>query len=149
MCSSDLTPRLVAARGTRPVEAWERSPVYLTHECHHAITKALHIAGMGRCPLRFVPIDAAFRMDPAALEQLVKEDRKQGLKPWILVASAGTVNSGAVDPLAALAEVAHREDLWLHVDGAFGLFAAASPRFRQLTAGIERADSVTMLAGPC
>ncbi|MEM6673787.1 MAG: aminotransferase class I/II-fold pyridoxal phosphate-dependent enzyme [Planctomycetota bacterium] len=137
---------VVAARDARGVVAEQvaRSPIYLTEQTHHCVAKAIAIAGLAEAPLRRVPMDAHFRMDAAALAEAIAKDRAAGLNPFLLVASAGTTDTGALDPLEALADVAEREGLWFHVDGAYGgaflLLDEMRPRFR----GIERADSVVI-----
>lgn len=136
----------VAARDARGVRAREveRGVVYVTAQAHHCVAKSLAIAGLGECVRRVVPIDERFRMDPRALAQLVRTDRAAGLAPFLLVATAGTTDTGAVDPLEALADVAAREGLWLHVDGAYGGAFVLVPELRARLAGIERADSLVV-----
>jgi glutamate/tyrosine decarboxylase-like PLP-dependent enzyme len=135
---------LIAARDMRPADARCKSPLYLTGECHHALHKALHIAGMDGVPRRLVATDAGFRMDPADLERQIAADRAAGLNPWIVVASAGTVNSGAVDPLPAIADLAAAHAMWLHVDGAYGGLFALAPSGAPRLKGMERADSLVL-----
>ncbi len=136
----------VAARDARGVRAREveRSVVYVTAQAHHCVVKSLAIAGLGECVRRVVPTDARFRMDPLALARLVGADRAAGLVPFLLVATAGTTDTGAVDPLDALADVAAGEGLWLHVDGAYGGAFALVPELRARLSGIERADSLVV-----
>lgn len=118
--------------------------VYLTGQTHHCVAKALRIAGLGEAVQRFIPLDEQYRMRPAALEAAIRADRQAGLRPWLVVASAGTTDTGAVDPLPAIAEVSRRQGLWLHVDGAYGgLFALCEPG-RQALAGLALADSLVM-----
>ena len=137
---------VVCARDAKEVRASqvERSVVYATAQTHHCVGKAIAIAGLAEAPVRFVPMDDRYRMDVAALERLIAEDRAAGLSPFLLVATAGTTDTGALDPLAQLADVAERESLWFHVDAAYGgaflLLDEMRPRF----AGIERADSVVI-----
>jgi glutamate/tyrosine decarboxylase-like PLP-dependent enzyme len=116
--------------------------VYASSEVHMSIPKALALLGLGRRNLRAIPTDAEWRMRPEALEQAIEQDRSAGRRPLAIVATAGTVNTGAVDPLPAIAELAQRHGLWLHVDGAFGaLSALAIPeRFE----GLSRADSLSL-----
>ena len=109
---------LVAARSTRPLQRWGRGVVYATDEAHGCVGKALAVAGLAGVPQRTVSVDHARRMDLDGLRRLLAADRAAGLEPWIVVASAGTINTGAVDPLAELADLCEREGLWLHVDGA-------------------------------
>jgi glutamate/tyrosine decarboxylase-like PLP-dependent enzyme len=135
---------VIAARETRPHSDRERGVVYLTDECHLAVRKALHIAGIGHLPVRSVAVDDQLRMSVADLEARIAEDRQHGLQPWLVFASAGTVNTGAVDPLDEIAAVAGRAALWLHVDAAYGGFFILTERARSLLAGMARADSVVL-----
>jgi aromatic-L-amino-acid/L-tryptophan decarboxylase len=116
--------------------------VYASTQGHACIQKAVEILGFGSDQLRRVPVDADFRMDLTALQSLVAADRASGLHPVAVVASAGTVNTGAIDPLEALADFCASADLWLHVDGAYGGVAALDPATRPLLAGLGRADSL-------
>jgi glutamate/tyrosine decarboxylase-like PLP-dependent enzyme len=131
------------AHGLRGAD-YARAVVYLTTQAHHAVEKALRIAGMGEAPVRHVPIDERFRMRPDALARAIAEDRAAGLRPWLLVAAAGATDTGAVDPLNALADVAGREGCWLHVDAAYGGFFMMTEQGRAVLAGIERSDSVVL-----
>jgi aromatic-L-amino-acid decarboxylase len=115
---------------------------YASAEAHGSVAKAFALLGLGGERLRRVPVDAAFRLDPAALESAIAADRRTGLRPFCVIGTAGTVNTGAIDDLVALADLCAREGLWLHVDGAFGALAALSPKLRPLLDGIERADSL-------
>ena len=137
---------VITAREARPVRS-EDVPtvvVYSTSQAHHCVDKALHMAGLGECVRRTVPMDEGHRMDPAGLRELVTRDRREGLEPWLVVASAGTTDAGAVDPLEAVADVARDEGLWYHVDAAYGGFFALSPRIRPRLKGMERADSLVL-----
>jgi glutamate/tyrosine decarboxylase-like PLP-dependent enzyme len=102
----------------------------------------MDVAGLGRDALRLIAVDARHRIDLAALEAAIAADRAGGKRPFMLIGTAGTVDTGAIDDLAALAEVAAREGLWFHVDGAFGALAVLAPELRHRLAGIERADSI-------
>src|SRR5262249_53268102 len=97
-----------------------------------------------RANVRLLPCDAEFRLDVAALARAVAADRAAGMLPLMVVANAGTTNTGAVDPLGALADFCARERLWMHVDAAYGGFAVLVPEGESKLAGIERADSITM-----
>jgi glutamate/tyrosine decarboxylase-like PLP-dependent enzyme len=121
-----------------------RPMLYASHDCHIAWLKIAHQAGIGRASLRLVGTDGKGRMDPAALERAIADDRKAGAIPVLVVATAGTTGGGMIDPLGALADVARREGAWYHVDAAWGGAALASERMRGLLAGIERADSITI-----
>jgi len=118
--------------------------VYLTPQAHHCLEKALRIAGMGEAQVRHIPIDDRFRMRPEALEAAIAADRAQGLKPWLIAAAAGTTDTGAVDPLDAIATIAERERCWFHVDAAYGGFFLLTGQGRSLLKGIERSDSVVL-----
>jgi glutamate/tyrosine decarboxylase-like PLP-dependent enzyme len=135
---------VVAARETRPCAEWSRGVLYFTAESHLAIRKALHVAGLSGAQVRQVPMDADYCMDVAALAQAVAADRKAGLEPWMIFATAGTTNTGAIDPLAALADLAERERVWFHVDGAYGGFFVLTKRAGKRLAALSRADSVVL-----
>lgn len=135
---------VVAARETRPHSEWAKSTVYLTAECHLAIAKALHIAGLGHVPQRKIAVDSRFRLSLPDLKRQIADDKAKGLKPWIVFASAGTVNSGAVDPLDDLAAAAHAEKMWLHVDAAYGGFFVLCDPKRELLAPMSKADSIVL-----
>ena len=116
--------------------------VYASEQVHNSVDKAIGLLGIGRRNLRRIETDAEYRIVPAALERAIAEDRAKGRRPICIVATAGTVNTGAVDDLDALARIARREGLWLHVDGAFGAALIVSARFKHLLGGIEHADSI-------
>jgi glutamate/tyrosine decarboxylase-like PLP-dependent enzyme len=111
------------------------------HSCHR---KAMEVLGLGNRALRRIPTDGGLRIDIAALKAAIAEDRDAGFKPACVIGSAGTVNTGAVDDLQALAGVAAEEDLWFHVDGCIGALIAIAPESRSLVAGIEQADSIAL-----
>ena len=109
---------VVAAREARDPDGG--GAVYVTRFAHYCVDKALHIAGRGRSPKRVIATDESYRMSVEALEQALEEDRRNGIRPWLVVASAGTVDTGAIDPLPEIAELCRRYGAWLHVDGAYG-----------------------------
>ena len=115
---------------------------YTSAEAHLSVSKAFELLGLGRDALRSVPVGADFALDLAALRTAIATDRAAGKKPFCVIASTGTVNSGAFDDLAALADLCAAEALWLHVDGAFGALVALAPELKHRIAGIERADSI-------
>ncbi|HEV8128433.1 MAG TPA: aminotransferase class V-fold PLP-dependent enzyme [Candidatus Eisenbacteria bacterium] len=121
-----------------------RAIVYATDHVHHCVPKGLRIAGLGECPVRRVAMDAHYRMDPVALERGIEEDARSGRIPWLVVATAGTTDTGAVDPLDAIADVTRRHRLWLHVDGAYGAAFALCDEGKRILKGIERSDSVVI-----
>jgi aromatic-L-amino-acid/L-tryptophan decarboxylase len=133
---------IVAAREAYDPEGG--GAVYVTRFAHYCIDKALHIAGRGRAPKREIATDASWRMSAAALEQALEEDRRGGVRPWLVVASAGTVDTGAIDPLPEIAELCRRDGAWLHVDGAYGGLFALCDEGREKLRGIEQADSVAL-----
>lgn len=122
----------------------ESAVVYLTEQVHHCVHKALRIAGLGDSVLRTVPMDARFRMDAEALRRQVEADRAQGLKPFLVVASAGTTDTGAMDPLDRIADIAEEFGLWFHVDAAYGGFFVLLDDLKPSFKGIERSDSVAI-----
>ena len=131
-----------AAIGSR---AFAGQPVfYISAESHLAWIKIAHHSGIGRQAARLVATDGTGRMCMAALEAAIRADREAGRVPFLLAATAGTTNAGMVDPLGACAEIARRENLWFHVDAAWGGGVIASDRRRALLDGIEAADSVTI-----
>ena len=134
----------VTARYAKLGEDFLDGTYYVTAQTHASVTKAATIAGFARRNLRIVPTDAELRMDPEALVAMVGEDRAAGVRPFLVIGSAGTTNTGAVDPLDDVADVAEREGLWLHIDGAYGGFFQLTDRGRERFRGIERADSVTL-----
>lgn len=133
---------IVAAREAKDAEAG--GAIYVTRFAHHCVDKALHIAGRGRSPRRTVATDENFRMSLEALEQALELDRRDGVRPWMVVASAGTVDTGAIDPLAEIAELCRRYGAWFHVDGAYGGLFALSDQGKALLRGIDQADSVAL-----
>lgn len=117
--------------------------VYTSGEAHSCVTKAAHVLGLGDAGVRHVPTTADRRLDPAALAALIDADVAAGLgRPIAVVASAGTVNTGVIDPLEEIAAVCAARDVWLHVDGAYGAPAILTDRYRQELAALARADSV-------
>ncbi len=115
---------------------------YAAAGVHGCIAGAMDMAGLGTDALRLVDVDAAHRIRPDLLAARIAADRAAGLQPFLVVGNAGTVDVGAIDDLATLADLARDQGLWFHVDGAFGAMAALSPTLRPLLRGIERADSV-------
>jgi glutamate/tyrosine decarboxylase-like PLP-dependent enzyme len=120
------------------------SPVmYVSSEAHHSFSKIAHMTGLGRQAIRTVATDAHLRMDLGALARRVADDRRDGFAPFMVVGTAGTTAAGAIDPLPELAQFCRAEDLWFHVDAAWGGAAVISPRLRGELAGIDAADSIT------
>src|SRR5436305_3011440 len=121
-----------------------RLRIYASSETHFAIAKAAALLGIGRENVRLVAVDERFRMRLDDLVAKITADLEAGYVPFCVVANAGTVNTGAVDPLAEIRDVADRFQLWMHVDGSYGAFAVLAKSARGLFAGIERADSIAL-----
>nr|WP_279382509.1 pyridoxal-dependent decarboxylase [Acanthopleuribacter pedis] len=116
--------------------------VYTSDQVHSSVDKAMMLLGLGTDNLRKVGTDDQYRIDLDALRAAIEADRRRGLRPLAIVGNAGTVNTGALDDLTGLAEIARHEGLWFHVDGAIGAIAAMSPKIRKKLRGMERADSL-------
>ncbi len=127
----------IASIGARPV-------VYGSAEAHHSLDKSVGLLGLGRKALRRVAVNNRVQLAPEALVRAIENDRAAGMRPFCVVATAGTTNSGAVDDIPELADICERYGLWLHLDGAYGASAIFSDKHRELVRGIERTDSVTM-----
>jgi glutamate/tyrosine decarboxylase-like PLP-dependent enzyme len=118
--------------------------LYASEEVHSSVQKAVELLGLGSDALRHVPVDDDFRIELEALKAAIARDRQDGYQPFCVVGAAGTTNTGSIDALDALADICQQEGLWLHVDGAFGAWAALAPGARRLVAGMERADSLAL-----
>jgi len=137
------TARLgIDVRQTGLAKAGAKLVGYTSSAAHLCIAKAIDMAGFGREALRIIGVDGAGRMDLAALRSEIARDRANGLTPFFLAGTAGTVDIGAIDDLSALADIAQSEGLWFHIDGAYGALAMLSPVLAPRLAGIERADSI-------
>ncbi len=121
-----------------------RAVVYLTVQAHHCLEKAIRIAGLAEAPVRYIATDDGSRMLPSALAAAIAADRAAGLEPWLIIAAAGTTDTGAVDPLDQIATIAERERCWFHVDAAYGGFFLLTDHGKTLLKGIERSDSVVL-----
>lgn len=135
---------IVVAREARLGGHDPQSVVYYSDQTHSSMSKGLRVLGFSAAQRRMVGTDAHFRLDVAALEAAIAADRANGKRPFCVVANAGTTNTGAVDPLGELADLCAREELWLHVDGAYGAAAVLHARGKAALAGLERADSITL-----
>lgn len=118
--------------------------VYAAPTAHHCVDKALRIAGRGTAPRRMLTLDAAHRISIQSLADAIERDRRDGLRPWLVVASAGTVDTGSIDPLDEIAELCASNGIWFHVDGAYGGLFRLCPEGRAALAGIERADTLAV-----
>lgn len=122
----------------------QRLMIYASTEVHSCSQKAIELMGMGNASLRKIPVKSDYTFDIDALNQAIAEDRKAGHRPICVIGSAGTINTGSVDDLNALADICQREDLWFHVDGAIGAVAILAENVKPKLKGIERADSVAL-----
>ena len=118
--------------------------LYTSTEAHGCLEKCVEQMGIGTNSLRRIPVDHMFHIRTDLLVDRIREDLREGLKPMCVIGSAGTVNTGAVDPLDELAEIASQYGLWLHIDGAYGGMAAALESQKDLFKGLDRADSIAL-----
>jgi len=116
----------------------------LTEQVHHCVQKAIRIAGLNESIIRYIPMDSEFKMSAEALAKQVATDRNSGLKPFLVVGSAGTTDAGAVDPLDAIADIAEANDMWFHVDAAYGGFFILVESLKEKFKGVERSDSLAI-----
>lgn len=135
---------LVLARGRLEREPLGRLRIFASADSHFSVQKSARLLGLGDSSVVCVPTDERHRMDPAALDRSLAACTALGLRPMAVVATAGTTDFGAIDPLPEIADLARAYDTWLHVDAAYGGGLLVSPRYRHRLAGIERADSVTV-----
>lgn len=137
---------IVTARTAKGLKGKDlaQNVVYLTQQAHHSLAKALNMACLGECFIRKVALDGHHRMDVAALRKQIDADVRDGLKPFLLIANAGSTDTGAVDPIEAMADVAQEKGLWFHVDAAYGGFFLLTEHGKHIMHGIERADSVIL-----
>lgn len=132
------------AFASQGVRALPGQPVlYVSAEAHHSFLKAARLCGLGTDAVREIPVDAELRMRPDALAERIRSDREAGHAPFLVVATAGTTNAGALDPVAEVAEIAAEEGVWMHLDAAWGGAAALVPELSGLLSGSARAESIT------
>ena len=135
---------LVAARHALLQDQTDGATVYFSDQTHSSVERALRVIGVLPEQLRKLPSDENFRLSIQSLREAIANDRAKGLRPFCVIANAGTTNTGATDPLNDLADLAAKEKFWLHIDGAFGAAAVLSERGRALLGGLERADSISL-----
>ncbi len=137
---------ICTARDAKGITAGKvkRAVIYLTHQAHHSVEKAIRIAGLKECVLRYVPTDERYRMDASKLRKMVESDKRKKLIPFLLVASAGTTDVGAIDPLQDLGVVAKKFNLWFHVDAAYGGFFVLTKEGKKKLKGMELSDSLVI-----
>ncbi|MFC0242118.1 pyridoxal phosphate-dependent decarboxylase family protein [Rhodopseudomonas telluris] len=124
--------------------AGEPLTAYASAAAHGCVVQAADLAGLGRGAMRRIPFDAAHRIDIAALRRRIAEDRAAGFRPFLVTGSAGTVDTGAIDDLAALAQLCRDEGVWFHIDGAYGSLGMLSPEIAPKLAGLSEADSIAL-----
>ncbi len=140
---ANLTALAVARRAALK-DATAGTVVYLSDQTHASVDRALRVLGFEARQLRRIPTDGEYRLDTQQLVEQLRQDRRAKLRPFAVIANAGTTNTGAIDPLAGLAKVVREHSLWFHVDAAYGGFAALTDRGRKWLRGIEHADSVVL-----
>lgn len=135
---------LTAARDARlAYDERSNAKIYISEQTHASVAKGLHIIGFGKEQIQVIPADESFRMDISALQSAIKKDMANNKKPFAVIASAGTTNTGSIDPLAEIAFLCRRYEMWMHVDGAFGGSVLLSERYRKKLSGIEFSDSLS------
>lgn len=122
----------------------KRAVIYVSSQAHHCLLKAIRISGLSECIIRIIPLDENYRIKPDALENAIVEDMEQYLVPFLVIASAGTTDVGAIDPLEAIGKIAKKYNLWYHIDAAYGGFFLLTEHGKELFNGIEMSDSVVM-----
>ncbi|WP_299677015.1 aminotransferase class V-fold PLP-dependent enzyme [uncultured Dokdonia sp.] len=137
---------LTAARDKHQIknEKVTKSVIYMSPQVHHCIHKAIRIIGLEDVQVRLLALDALSKIDPVQLEETIKQDLRDGLQPFMVIASAGTTDTGAIDPLHEIGVIAKRHKLWYHVDGAYGGFFILAEEKKTLFKGIEMADSLVI-----
>lgn len=149
LCSGGSIANLIAivtARNFKEIKGVDlsRTVIYSTQQAHHCTRKSILIAGLGEVILRNIPMDDCFRMNTQSLRQQILSDKNVGLKPFMIIASAGTTDTGAIDPMEEIGEIAQKEDLWFHVDAAYGGFFMLCDSGKKKLKGIEKADSIVV-----
>lgn len=135
---------LATARKVKCGEDFSRSVIYLSDQAHSSNIKAINILGFRKEQVRIIPTDMEFKLSINKLKNAIAKDKLEGLQPFCLIASSGTTNTGTVDPLEDLAAICKKENIWLHVDGAFGAAVILSKQGKKLLKGIDKADSITV-----
>ncbi|MFV8226773.1 pyridoxal phosphate-dependent decarboxylase family protein [Christiangramia aquimixticola] len=137
---------LVTAREAKGLKArdFERAVIYLSEQAHHSLQKAIRIAGLNEATLRYIPLDDKLRLIPERLQAQIEQDQQNGLIPFFINSSLGTTNTGAIDPIDDIAEIAIKFKLWHHIDAAYGGFFKLVPSLSEKFKGVEKADSITL-----
>lgn len=135
---------LVTARTVKCGDDFGKSIIYLSDQAHSSNIKAIRVLGFSKEQIRIIPTDGEFKFSLNKLKNAIAKDRLEGLHPFCLIATAGTTNTGTVDPLADIAKICKKEDIWFHIDGAYGGFSILAEDGKKLLKGIEKADSLTI-----
>ncbi|MFI5136147.1 MAG: pyridoxal phosphate-dependent decarboxylase family protein, partial [Chitinophagales bacterium] len=137
---------IVCARDASGIKAhdYEKALIYMTKQVHHSVDKAIRIAGLKDCLIRYVPMDDQYRMKPNDLEQMIMTDKMNRLFPLVVIASAGTTDVGAIDPLEEIGRITKKHELWYHIDAAYGGFFMLTEEGKQKLRGIEMSDSLVV-----
>ncbi len=137
---------IIAAREARQINSKNilKSVIYFTEHAHHCVAKSIRIAGLGECVQRHIPTDTECRMDTEALEKTIALDIAAGLNPWLVIGSAGTTNTGSIDPLEEIGRIAKENNISYHIDAAYGGFFMLCPEGKKKLKGIEASDSLVM-----
>ena len=135
---------LHAARATKLGDQIQNAVIYFSDQTHYSVERALRVLGFAREQFRKLPSDDQFRLPLESLRETIRADKESGLRPFCVIANAGTTNTGAVDPLSALADLCASEGMWLHADGAYGAAAILCERGREKLAGLDRVDSLSL-----
>lgn len=141
---ANLTAIVAVRDAKKMLHGSKKNVIYFTHQVHHCLLKALHISGMDSCRQQLIPMNADMSMDVKALKKLIKKHKAEGLHPKLVVASAGTTDVGVVDDLNAIADISVKNNIWYHVDAAYGGFFLLTRYGREKMAGISKADSIVM-----
>lgn len=135
---------LATARRIKCGDDFSKAVIYLSDQAHSSNIKAIRVLGFKKEQIRIIPTDIEFKFAVNKLKNCIAKDRLEGLHPFCLIATSGTTNTGTVDPLIELANICKKEDIWFHIDGAYGAAAILSQKGKQLLKGIEKADSLTV-----
>ena len=135
---------IITARRVKCGDDFSKAVIYLSDQAHSSNIKAIRILGFRKDQIRIIPTDAEFKFALNKLKNAIAKDRLEGLQPFCLIATAGTTNTGTVDPLSAIAKICKTEDIWFHIDGAYGAAAILSKDGKNLLKGINKADSLTV-----
>lgn len=135
---------IVTARDGRDIKSADvpRSVIYLSKQTHHSVAKAINVAGLGECPVRYIELDDKYRMIATDLAKKIAADKSSGLNPFLVVASAGTTDVGAIDPLVEIGNIAKETGLWYHIDAAYGGFFILTDEGKSKLRGLDLADSI-------